>query len=58
MEVPAMNTSAPTTRHPTQQHDVEAQEEPQQDLEEDIEAIIDDELAHLRQENKHLQLMQ
>jgi hypothetical protein len=28
-EVLAMNTSAPTTQHPTQQQDIEAQEDPQ-----------------------------
>jgi hypothetical protein len=58
MEVPDMNTSTPTTRHPTQQQDIKAQEEPQQDSEEEIEAIIEDELVRLRHENECLQLMQ
>jgi hypothetical protein len=40
-----MNTSVPITQHPTQQQDIEAQEDPQEDSEEEIEAVIKDELA-------------
>jgi hypothetical protein len=46
-EVLAMNTSAQTTQHPTQLQNIEAQEDLDQDFEEEIKAIIEDELAHL-----------
>jgi hypothetical protein len=48
-EVLAMNTSAQTTQHPTQLQNIEAQEDLDldQDFEEEIEAIIEDELARL-----------
>jgi hypothetical protein len=60
IEVLAMNTSAPTTvLPPSHQHQpIETQEDMQQDSEEEIEAIIEDELARLRQDNEHLHLMQ
>jgi hypothetical protein len=53
-----MNTSAQTTQHPNQLQNTEAQEDLEQDFEEEIKAIIEDELAHLRQENEHLHLVQ
>jgi hypothetical protein len=44
---------------PPQQHQtIETQEDMQQDSEEEIEAVIKDELARLRQENERLCLMQ
>jgi hypothetical protein len=48
----AMTTSAPTPQHPIQQQDFDAQEDLHQDSEEEIEAIIEDELACLHQENE------
>jgi hypothetical protein len=53
-----MDTSPQTTQHPNQQQNSKSQGEPKQDSEEDIEAVIEDELARLRQENEHLQLIQ
>jgi hypothetical protein len=41
-----------------QHQGIEIQEDLQQDSEEEIEVVIKDELAHLRQENKCLRLMQ
>jgi hypothetical protein len=49
-----MNTSVPITQPPLQHQETEAQEDQQQDSEEEIEAIIEDELVHLCQENKCL----
>jgi hypothetical protein len=43
-----MNTSAPSTQPPFQHQEIETQEDHQQDSEEEIEAIIEDELACLR----------
>jgi predicted DNA-binding ArsR family transcriptional regulator len=44
---------------PSQQYrSIESQEDQQQDSEEEIKAIIEDELACLRQENECLRLMQ
>jgi hypothetical protein len=57
VEAPATNTSAANTQQPHHQ-EIEAQENHQQDSEEDIEAIIEDKLAHLRQEYECLRLMQ
>jgi hypothetical protein len=53
-----MNTSTPSTQPPPQHQETKTQEDQQQDSEEEIEAIIEDELTHLRQENERLQLMQ
>jgi hypothetical protein len=53
-----MNTSAPITQPPLQHEETETQEDQQQDSEEEIKAIIEDELACLCQENEHLRLMQ
>jgi hypothetical protein len=52
-----MNTSAPSTQPPLQHQETKTQEGQQQDSEEEIEAIIKDELARLRQENERLRLM-
>jgi hypothetical protein len=59
-KVLSMNTSAPNTVPPPshQYQTIETQEDLQQDSEEEIEAVIEDELACLLQENEHLQLMQ
>jgi hypothetical protein len=57
-EVLAMNTSVQNTQHPNQPQNIEAQEDLEQDSKEEIEAIIEDELARLRQENERLRLMQ
>jgi hypothetical protein len=57
-EAPPMNTSAPSTQPPLQHQETKTQEGQQQDSEEEIEAIIEDELACLRQENERLRLMQ
>jgi hypothetical protein len=48
-----MNTSMPT-----QQQDIKAQEDPQQNSKEEIEVAIEDELPRHRQENECLRLMQ
>jgi hypothetical protein len=53
-----MNTSMPSTQPPLQHQETETQEDQQQDSEEEILAIIEDELARLHQENAHLWLMQ
>jgi hypothetical protein len=45
-------------QQPTQLQETETQEDQQQDSEEEIEAIIEDELARLRQENECLWVMQ
>jgi hypothetical protein len=52
-----MNTSASNTQQPPQRQEIEAQEDQQQDSKEEIEAIIEDELACLHQENECLRLM-
>jgi hypothetical protein len=57
-EVLAMNTSVPNNQPPHQHQETEIQEDQHEDLEEEIEAIIEDELARLRQENGCLWLMQ
>jgi hypothetical protein len=57
-EVLAMNTSVQNTQHPNQPQNIEAQEDLEQDSKEEIEAIIEDELARLCQENERLRLMQ
>jgi hypothetical protein len=57
-EVVAINTSIPNTQQPTQHKDTEVQEDQQQDSEEEIDAVIEDELAYLHQEKEHLRLMQ
>jgi hypothetical protein len=57
-EVAAINTSIPNTQQPTQHKDTEVQEDQQQDSKGEIDAVIEDELAHLHQEKEHLQLMQ
>jgi hypothetical protein len=44
-------------QQPTQLQEAEAQEGQHQDSEEEIEAIIEDELARLHQENEHLRLI-
>jgi hypothetical protein len=48
-----MNTSMPT-----QQQDIKAQEDPQQNSKEEIKVAIEDELPRHRQENECLRLMQ
>jgi aspartate aminotransferase-like enzyme len=55
-----MNTPAPNTAPPSlhQYQTIETQEDLQQDFEEEIKAVIKDELACLRQENEHLRIMQ
>jgi predicted KAP-like P-loop ATPase len=55
-----MNTLAPNIAPPPlhQHQTIETQEDLQQDSEEEIKAVIKDELARLRQENKRLWLMQ
>jgi hypothetical protein len=57
-EVLTIHTSTPTIQHPSQQQNSEAQSEPEQDSEEEIEAVIEDELVRLHQENERLRLMQ
>jgi hypothetical protein len=57
-KVPPMNTSMPSTQPPLQHRETKTQEDQQQDSEEEIKAIIEDELAHLRQENEPLRLIQ
>jgi hypothetical protein len=57
-EVLTMDTFAPTTQHPNQQQNNKGQEELEQDSEEEIESVIEDALARLRQENERLRLMQ
>jgi hypothetical protein len=54
-----MNTTAPNTVPPLshQYQTIETQEDLQQDYEEEIKEVIEDELACLHQENKHLRLM-
>jgi hypothetical protein len=53
-----MNTSEPSTQPPLQHQDTETQDDQQQDSKEEIEAIIEDELTCLYQENERLRLMQ
>jgi hypothetical protein len=55
---PPINTSRPSTQPPLHHQETETQEDQQQDSEEEIKAIIEDELARLHQENEHLRLMQ
>jgi hypothetical protein len=55
--VTPISTSAPSTQPPLQHQETKTQEDQQQDSEE-IKAIIEDELARLRQENERLRLMQ
>jgi hypothetical protein len=59
-EVPALNTSDLNTMPlPSHQHQtIGTQEDLQQDSEEEIEAIIEDELAYLHQENERMRFMQ
>jgi hypothetical protein len=57
-EAPPMNISVPSTQPPLQHQETETQEDQQKDSEEEIEAIIEDELARLRRENECLRLMQ
>jgi hypothetical protein len=59
-EVLTMNTSVLDTAPPTshQYQTIEIQEDLQQDSEEEIEAVIKDELACLHQENERMCLMQ
>jgi molecular chaperone DnaK (HSP70) len=59
-EVLTMNTSATNTLPPPppQHQAIKIQNNQQQDSEEEIEAIIKDELPRLHQENKRLWLMQ
>jgi hypothetical protein len=52
-----MNIAAPNTQPPLQHQDTKTQEDLQHDSEEEIEAIIKDELVRLRQENGCLPLM-
>jgi hypothetical protein len=54
-----LNTSTPNTMPlPLHQHQtIETQEDLQQDSEEEIKAIIEDELARLHQENECLRLL-
>jgi hypothetical protein len=49
-----IKTSVPNTQQPTEHQDTKVQEDQQQDWEEKIEAVIEDELACLHQENEHL----
>jgi hypothetical protein len=60
VEVLIMNTSAPNTAPPpSRQHQtIETQEDLQQGLEKEIKAVIEDELARLRQENERPRLKQ
>jgi hypothetical protein len=58
VEAPPMNISVPSTQPPLQHQETETQEDQQKDSEEEIEAIIEDELARLRRENECLRLMQ
>jgi hypothetical protein len=44
-----MNSFAPTTQHANQPQNSEAQGQPEQDSEEEIEAVIENEIACLRQ---------
>jgi hypothetical protein len=53
-----MNTSVLSIQQQPQRQEIEAQEDQQQDFDEEIKAIIEDDLMHLRQENEHLCLMQ
>jgi hypothetical protein len=59
-EVLAMNTPAPNIAPPPshQYQTIETQKDLQQDFEEEIKAVIEDEMACLRQENEHLRIMQ
>jgi hypothetical protein len=57
-EASPMNTSEPSTQPPLQHQDTETQDDQQQDSKEEIEAIIEDELTCLYQENERLRLMQ
>jgi cation transport regulator ChaC len=57
-EVFAMNTSAQNTQPLHQHQETENQEDQQHDSEEEIEAIIEDELACLRPKNERLRHMQ
>jgi hypothetical protein len=54
MEVLAMNTLVPNTQPKHQHQETKTQEDLQQDSEEEIEAIIEDELVRLHQENERL----
>jgi hypothetical protein len=57
VEVFVMNTSMLSTQQQPQRQETEAQEDQQQDSDEEIKAIIEDELTRLRQENECLWLM-
>jgi hypothetical protein len=52
-----LNTSASNTQQPAQHKETEAQEDQQQDSDEEMEAIIKDELACLCKENERLWFM-
>jgi hypothetical protein len=54
VEVLARNTSTPSTQQPIKPQDIETQEDQQQDSEEEIKAIIEDELTRLLQKNECL----
>jgi hypothetical protein len=56
-EAPVLNTSASNTQQPAQHKETEAQEDQQQDSDEEMEAIIKDELACLCKENERLWFM-
>jgi hypothetical protein len=60
VEVLTMNTSAPNTvpSPPHQHQTIETQEGLHQDSEEEIKAVIEDELVRLHQENERQRLMQ
>jgi hypothetical protein len=58
VEMPIMNTSTLSIQQQPQHQETEAHEDQQQDSDEEIEAIIKDELTCLRQEMEHLWLMQ
>jgi hypothetical protein len=58
VEVFIMNTSTLSTQQQPQRQETKAQEDQQQDSDEEIEAIIEDELTRLHQENECLRLMQ
>jgi hypothetical protein len=58
VEVLARNTSTPSTQQPIKPQEIETQEDQQQDSEEEIKAIIEDELTRLLQKNECLWLMQ
>jgi hypothetical protein len=58
VELSIMNTSTLSIQQQPQHQETEAQEHQQQDSDKEIEAIIEDELMCLRQDNERLRLMQ